>query len=180
MPRFPVPEGDDRGVAGSARKSGRDGRAATRAASRGGAPTRPSTRSTSSARGLPVVFPRRGRLRQRRTSVGVGSARAAVGGRITRRVRAGHHRPRPDPARPDLRAVPQPRARLDARHRRRLRRTPPRRDHPVRHREVGRDRVAQIVTFGTIKAKAAIKDSARVLGFPVRLGDRITKAMPPR
>ena len=30
-----------------------------------------------------------------------------------------------------------------------------------------------------IKAKAAIKDSARVLGYPYALGDRITKAMPP-
>ena len=43
----------------------------------------------------------------------------------------------------------------------------------------GSDRVAQIVTYGTIKAKAAIKDSCRVLGFPYALGDRITKAFPP-
>jgi DNA polymerase III subunit alpha len=43
----------------------------------------------------------------------------------------------------------------------------------------GEDRVAQIATFGTIKAKAAIKDAARVLGYPYALGDRITKAMPP-
>ena len=43
----------------------------------------------------------------------------------------------------------------------------------------GSDRVAQIVTFGTIKAKAAIKDSCRVLGHPYALGDRITKAFPP-
>ncbi|MFI6071034.1 DNA polymerase III subunit alpha [Actinoplanes sp. NPDC051343] len=43
----------------------------------------------------------------------------------------------------------------------------------------GEDKVAQIATFGTIKAKAAIKDSARVLGFPFAVGDRITKAMPP-
>ncbi len=43
----------------------------------------------------------------------------------------------------------------------------------------GEDKVAQIVTYGTIKAKAAIKDSARVLGYPYALGDRITKAMPP-
>ena len=34
----------------------------------------------------------------------------------------------------------------------------------------GDDRVAQIVTYGTIKAKQAIKDSARVLGLPVRDG----------
>jgi len=43
----------------------------------------------------------------------------------------------------------------------------------------GDDRVAQIITYGTIKAKAAVKDSARVLGFPYALGDRITKAFPP-
>ncbi|MBA3488736.1 MAG: DNA polymerase III subunit alpha, partial [Longispora sp.] len=43
----------------------------------------------------------------------------------------------------------------------------------------GADRVAMIATFGTIKAKAAIKDAGRVLGFPYALGDKITKAMPP-
>ena len=42
----------------------------------------------------------------------------------------------------------------------------------------GDDKVAQIATFGTIKAKAAIKDAGRVLGYPYALGDRITKAMP--
>jgi DNA polymerase-3 subunit alpha len=43
----------------------------------------------------------------------------------------------------------------------------------------GEERVAQIITYGTIKAKQAVKDSARVLGKPFALGDRITKAMPP-
>ena len=43
----------------------------------------------------------------------------------------------------------------------------------------GEERVAQIITYGTIKAKQAVKDSARVLGKPYVLGDRITKAMPP-
>lgn len=43
----------------------------------------------------------------------------------------------------------------------------------------GNDHVAQIVTYGSIKAKAAIKDSTRALGLPYALGDRITKAMPP-
>jgi DNA polymerase III subunit alpha len=43
----------------------------------------------------------------------------------------------------------------------------------------GEERVAQIITYGTIKAKAAIKDAARVLGYPYALGDRVTKAMPP-
>jgi DNA polymerase-3 subunit alpha len=43
----------------------------------------------------------------------------------------------------------------------------------------GDDRVAQIVTYGTIKAKQAVKDASRVLGYPFAMGDRITKAMPP-
>ncbi|CAB4835476.1 unannotated protein [freshwater metagenome] len=43
----------------------------------------------------------------------------------------------------------------------------------------GEAHVAQIITYGSIKAKAAIKDSARVLGYPYALGDRITKSMPP-
>lgn len=43
----------------------------------------------------------------------------------------------------------------------------------------GDDRVAQIVTYGTIKAKQALKDSARVLGMPYAVGEKLTKAMPP-
>ncbi|MGH3470976.1 MAG: DNA polymerase III subunit alpha, partial [Nocardioidaceae bacterium] len=43
----------------------------------------------------------------------------------------------------------------------------------------GDDRVAQVVTYGTIKAKQAVKDSSRVLGYPFAMGERITKAMPP-
>ncbi|GAA4427072.1 DNA polymerase III subunit alpha [Actinokineospora soli] len=45
----------------------------------------------------------------------------------------------------------------------------------------GAEKVAQVITFGTIKAKAAIKDSARVLfGQPgYAIADRISKAYPP-
>jgi DNA polymerase-3 subunit alpha len=43
----------------------------------------------------------------------------------------------------------------------------------------GEDHVAQIVTFSTIKAKQAIRDSARVLGYPYKLGDDLAKMMPP-
>ena len=43
----------------------------------------------------------------------------------------------------------------------------------------GADRVAQIATFGRLKAKQAIKDAARVLDHPFAIGDRITKALPP-
>jgi DNA polymerase-3 subunit alpha len=43
----------------------------------------------------------------------------------------------------------------------------------------GEERVAQIVTYGTIKAKQAVKDAARVMGHPFAMGEKLTKAMPP-
>ena len=89
--------------------------------------------------GLPRLLPRRRRLHQ------LGQAqrhprrpRPWLGRGVHGGLRHGHHRPRPGPARPDLRALPQPRAPLDARLRRRLRRAPPRRGDPLRHREVRR------------------------------------------
>ena len=42
----------------------------------------------------------------------------------------------------------------------------------------GDERVAQIVTYGTIKAKQAVKDAARVMGHPFAVGEQLTKAMP--
>ena len=55
------------------------------------------------------------------------------------------------------------------------------RDEMIRYaaERYGRDHVAQIITFGTIKARNAVRDAARVLGFPYGVGDRIAKAMPP-
>jgi DNA polymerase-3 subunit alpha len=42
----------------------------------------------------------------------------------------------------------------------------------------GRDSVGQIITFGTMKARAAIKDVARVLKIPPGEADRISKLIP--
>ncbi len=55
------------------------------------------------------------------------------------------------------------------------------RDEMIRYaaQKYGRDRVAQIVTFSTIKARAAVRDAARVLGLPYIVGDKVAKAMPP-
>ncbi len=55
------------------------------------------------------------------------------------------------------------------------------RDEMIRYaaERYGRDRVAQIVTFSTIKARAAVRDAARVLGYPYVVGDKVAKAMPP-
>ena len=58
-------------------------------------------------------------------------------GRLDRRLRHGHHRPRPAGSRPDLRALPQPRTHLHARHRHRLRRAWARRRDQVRDPEMG-------------------------------------------
>lgn len=56
-----------------------------------------------------------------------------------------------------------------------------RRDEVIAYVEdkYGHDNVAQVVTYGTIKSKQALKDASRVLGFPFEMGDRMTKAMPP-
>lgn len=43
----------------------------------------------------------------------------------------------------------------------------------------GKERVAQICTFGRMLARAAVRDVARVLGYPYALGDKISKVTPP-
>lgn len=47
-------------------------------------------------------------------------------------------------------------------------------------RKYGEDKVAEIIAFDTLKAKAAIRDIVRVLGLPYSLGDRIAKQIDPR
>ncbi|MDR1989616.1 MAG: DNA polymerase III subunit alpha, partial [Acidobacteriaceae bacterium] len=46
-------------------------------------------------------------------------------------------------------------------------------------RKYGRENVAQIITFGTMKAKAVIKDVGRVLEMPFAEVDRVAKQVPP-
>jgi DNA polymerase-3 subunit alpha len=61
-------------------------------------------------------------------------------------------------------------------------------DTDTRYREIlinytkekyGEDHVAQIITFGTIKARTAVRDAARVMGHDYMVGDKISKLMPP-
>lgn len=47
-------------------------------------------------------------------------------------------------------------------------------------KKYGKDRVAQIVTFGTMAARLAIRDVARVLRLPLPIADRIAKLVPER
>ena len=89
--------------------------------------------------GLPGLLPGRRRLHQ----LGQGQRHPGrsgprLRGRLDVRLRDADHRPRPARARPAVRALPQPRARLDARLRHRLRRASARRGDPLRHREVRR------------------------------------------
>ena len=43
----------------------------------------------------------------------------------------------------------------------------------------GEDNVSLIITYMTIKSKAAVKDANRILGYPFAVGEKITKAFPP-
>jgi len=56
-----------------------------------------------------------------------------------------------------------------------------RRDEVIDHTAelYGRDAVSQIITFGTMAAKAVIRDVGRVLGHPYGFVDRISKLIPP-
>ena len=56
-----------------------------------------------------------------------------------------------------------------------------RRSEMIRYatQKYGEDRVAQIITYGTIKSKQALKDATRVLGYPYVIGEKLTKALPP-
>ncbi|MCL4458741.1 MAG: DNA polymerase III subunit alpha [Chloroflexi bacterium] len=56
-----------------------------------------------------------------------------------------------------------------------------RRDEMIEYvtKKYGRDHVAQIITFGTLGAKAAIRDVGRALGMPYGAVDNIAKLIPP-
>jgi DNA polymerase-3 subunit alpha len=55
-----------------------------------------------------------------------------------------------------------------------------RRDEVIRHvqRKYGEDRVAQIITFGKLQARAVLRDVGRVMGLPYGQVDRICKLVP--
>lgn len=55
-----------------------------------------------------------------------------------------------------------------------------RRQEVIRYIEekYGKNRVAQILTFGVMKARLAVRDVARALGYPYSLGDQISKLIP--
>lgn len=55
-----------------------------------------------------------------------------------------------------------------------------RRDEVIEYvrQKYGPEKVAQIITFGTMEARLAIRDVCRVLGYPYSVGDRLAKMIP--
>jgi len=45
-------------------------------------------------------------------------------------------------------------------------------------KKYGQDHVAQIITFGIMKSRLAVRDVARAMGYPYSLGDKISKLIP--
>ena len=118
-------------------------------------------------------------IRYARTNgIPVGPGRGSAAG-SARLLRPRDHRHRSAPVRPALRALPEPRAHQHAGHRHRLLHAPPAaRSSTTSPRSTARDRVAQIITFGTLAARAVIRDVGRVLGMPYAEVDRIAKLVP--
>ena len=56
-----------------------------------------------------------------------------------------------------------------------------RRDEVIAYvtQKYGRDKVAQIITFGTMEARGSVRDTGRALGMPYAVPDRISKMIPP-
>lgn len=55
-----------------------------------------------------------------------------------------------------------------------------RRDEVIRYvtEKYGKDKVAQIITFGTLAARAAVRDTARATGLDLKLADQVSKLIP--
>ena len=56
-----------------------------------------------------------------------------------------------------------------------------RRDEVIEYvaQKYGKDKVAQIITFGTMEARGSVRDAGRALGMPYAAPDRIAKMIPP-
>ncbi len=56
-----------------------------------------------------------------------------------------------------------------------------RRDEVIEYvtQKYGKDKVAQIITFGTMEARGSVRDTGRVMGLPYSAPDRISKMIPP-
>ena len=167
MPAFEVP-GQRRAGLPAPPGGGRPGAPGRHRRGRGRATGRGSTRSSASSatwasRAISWWSPI--------SSAGPASRRSRSGPAADRaRARSSpgprHHGPRPDPARPAVRALPEPGARVVAGLRHRLLHVAPRPGIEYVADRYGRDRVSQIITFGSLAARAVVRDVGRVLGLP--------------
>ncbi len=90
-----------------------------------------------------------------------------------------HHQHRPHPLQSAVRAVFEPRTGEHARLRRGLLLRAPAGGHRLcGAKSTAHDHVAQIITFGTMAARAAIRDVGRVLGMPYATVDTVAKLVP--
>jgi hypothetical protein len=133
---------------------------------------RPVSRRTSSSLQDFVNWAKEARHRRR--------SRSRFGRRFARRLPHRHHQTSiRSPTTLLFERFPQSGAYLHAGRRHGLRRRPPRRCARLRPTgKYGADHVAQIITFGTMAAKAAIRDTGRALGFPYSFCDQISKMIP--
>ena len=181
MPRFPVPDGRDRGRPGSSRRSRTGSQLPLpRRHPRRRSASRPTSRSASSLQmGFPGYFLVVADFINwaKDNGIRVGPGRGSGAGsmcayamRITDLDPLEHGLIFERFLNPDRVSMPDFDIDFDER----------RRGEVIRYvtEKYGEDRVSMIVTYGTIKAKQAVKDSSRILGYPFAMGDRITKAMP--
>ena len=181
MPRFHVPDGRDARSPGSSRRSS----AACAARYRGGVPAgiagagRLRGRASSCQMGFPGYFLVVADLIAwcaRSSGIRVGPGRGSGRRLAASPTRCGITELDPHRARAAVRAVPQPRPRLDARHRHRLRRASARRRDPLRHREVRRGpRRARSSPTARSRPSRPSRTPPACSATRSRLGDRITK-----
>ena len=134
LPAFPLPEGFSGSDAYLRHLTYQGARGALRGARAGPCGRKARLRARGrGVDGLLGLFPgRAGTSSITPASKKSGWGRAGQRRRLLRRLLLAHRRPRPDPLRPAVRTVPQPRAQADARHRHGLRRALPGRDDPLR------------------------------------------------
>ncbi len=137
IPRYPTPSGESEGEYLRSLVLEGHARALRRPAAGRGARTGRVRARRDRADGLQRLLPDRLGLRQvRQGHRDRGRAGARLGRRVTGRLLAADHRCRPAALRPAVRALPEPRAGVDAGYRHRLLGARPRAGDPLRDREV--------------------------------------------
>ena len=175
IPAYPVPEGEtDRTLPAHAGRAG-PARALRRPAAGGDARAHGDRARGDRPDGLQRLLPDRlGLRRLRQAQRHRGRPGPRLGGGLDRRLQPAHHRRRPARLRPAVRALPQPRARVDAGHRHRLLGARPRARAALRDREV-RPRVGRADRH--VRQDGAAPGDAR---RGARARPRLRRRRPPR